>query len=345
LTGNLTTTYRSRLGVLLVSALLVSPGSLAQTTWLDIPIDGTPHRPEEIFTLLEQSSIRYEIALIGDEDSRNRREDLPLVSELLTLLPREEGGYLLTTNIPDSAFQLLDSAVSLYRLDMYDEAIALHLIGCREFPHLHQFPTLLGDNYYSQDKFDSAITWFNRALDINSGAYQTHWFAADAYWEKGDTDKALYHITRAHLFNRNYDIIKERLQQMRLAAGQLWQEWGHEPIYRLVEIEGGVRVESDARTLLYALVKALWEYEPLYAEAMWQPGEILGNVNLGSEREGVLALSERLMAETPFLEIALAGHLNLFIIYEYILVNNPTFIFLLPDDAVDALIAYIETYH
>jgi tetratricopeptide (TPR) repeat protein len=128
--------------------------------------------------------------------------------------------------------------------------------------------TLIGDCFYNLGDYENAIFYFDKAMARNFIDYDAHWFKADALKNLGDMDGALREITIAHLLNVNHESLNMVLRRYREIIGRPWKEMNFEPWYEL-EISGdSVFVKADPGWLGYASVKALWKYEPGYAESM-----------------------------------------------------------------------------
>jgi hypothetical protein len=107
---------------------------------------------------------------------------------------------------------------------------------------------------------------FKKAIELNYISYDAHWFLADTEWELGNKETAMQEITMAHLLNVGHESLRNKMISCRQALKHDWKDWDYLPQYLLSQKGKEVSVDMDIEWLGYAIVKAIWKYEPGYAE-------------------------------------------------------------------------------
>lgn len=311
-----------------------------------VVVDGTIHSPKEILRLLEESALKYTIEVLDTVVVDSIIATLPLVAPTTVPVDTDEGPVLGRMQLPENLADRMAYGDSLFDEKQYDEALVIYQDLLDSFPETFIFATLVGDTHWSLNQLDSAEYWLLRSLELNPISYQTHWFLADTYRNQGRLDLALKHCYLAHLYNRNHRSIKNRLRQLREQAGRPWKEWSFYPVYRMSQSGDTVNIALDSETMGYALTKALWQFEPGYAERMAADDNVLArDVNLLEEREAVSTGARELADTIPVEEMADRGEIDLFIVYEIITRRDPEFALWLDERTINQLIEYLDTYH
>ena len=215
---------------------------------------------------MEDSKLVYEIK---DEFDPKSIIDTPSVlSNQLYLKESGEGYSLVTFKLSELAQPIYNDAEEAFHKKDYTKAIELYNKVIQVQPNYYHAFTLIGDAYFSSEKYDSAIVYFKKAINNNFADYNAHWFLADTYNKCYIVDSALKEITIAHLLNVNHENLNKALRYYRNKNNRPWKEWSYVPQYTLSKDGNKVTINTTADWLGYALVKSVWKYEPGYAESM-----------------------------------------------------------------------------
>jgi len=302
------------------------------------------HTPAEILKVMEQSQITYEINI--DDSLAPAVVDSPIVLSNQLWLKKDEHGYTLVHfDLSDAAAETLKSAEEAFQKKDFDSALRLYLAVQKLEPAYHHIWTLIGDVFYSQGQYEKAKEHFEKVVANNFADYNAHWFLGDAEWQLGRKKEAIREITIAHLLNVNHQALKKVLLNYRDQFKRPWKDWQFAPRFSLSLDDKKVVVKFATDWMGYALVKAVWKYEPGYAESMSGPEYETLVVNMLEEKEALVSLlahNEKLKLINKIIE---DGYVNEFIYYELLAKRAPMAIVLLPQEDFMRLAEYIEKYH
>ena len=205
--------------------------------------------------------------------------------------------------------------------------------------------TLIGDAFYLLQEYDSAIVWLRDAIKHNFADYEAHWFLADALLAKADTAGAMRELTLAHVLNVNASLLEQSLGEYRKLKGREFLSWEFRPYVDLRLTADTVFARYNARGEGYALVKAVWQYEPGYAEKMLgrKPDQV--SFRMLEEREAVQCARETDSALNKRLtRIENAGYFEEFLLYEIAAKRFPEWIPTMPRDLIDRIADYVDKF-
>jgi len=205
--------------------------------------------------------------------------------------------------------------------------------------------TYIGDAYYLLGDYSQARTNFEEAIKCNFIDYQAHWFLADALQQLGDSESAVKEITIAHLLNVNHPDIVNKLKQLRDIVNRPWKEWEFNPQYSLDNSNDTIFIKANPDWTIYALVKAIWKFEPGYAEKMVGPDRKNDIVIIPEEKEAIVGLVSGNEHFENIREIIEDGFFMEFVYYEIYAPIAPESMDLMPRDTFNRIIEYINRYH
>jgi tetratricopeptide (TPR) repeat protein len=253
--------------------------------------------------------------------------------------------YHLSLEAP--SLTLFNRAETAFENRHYDSALQLYLRLQQEAPSFDPVLTLIGDVHYIQARHDSAAFYYRLALKANRSDYQAHWFLADALWALGDTTEALYQITTAHILNVNHEVLQEVLIDYRARVGRPWIDWSFDLRYEIGRDSARVTIQTDINSSFYAMTKALWAYEPGYADKMLDTIDLADRVlNLTQEREA--AVASLLGIDSLRVNVAEkigADYIQQFVLYEVIAKREPRLMLLLTEESRDLVVEYLTNHH
>ena len=321
-----------------IACTFVSTPALSQTE--------TPkqiHTPPEILKIIEDSQLCYEISENNDMPAS---EKSPRILPPDLYLKQEDAGYSLAQfSISDKACQVLEQAETAFKSKDFTKAIELYNQVLIMQPDFYYILTMIGDTYYNLGLYENAKTFLLQSIEKNFISYQAHWFLSDTYYKIGDIDSALKEITIAHLLNVNNQGIQKGIRYYRTKLQRPWKEWTFDPQYNLSKDGDKVTIKASEEWLGYALVKALWAYEPGYVESML--GEPRGTrmVVWPEEQEAVVVLMAANNKFKNIEEVFEKGYFTEFITYEMLGKKYPDALVLMPREAFMRIVEYVNAFH
>jgi tetratricopeptide (TPR) repeat protein len=210
-----------------------------------------------------------------------------LVVILLQQIPEDGADQKLSDNAEvDRALQAGESAFAAEKMDVaredYLRAIALD-------PNSATAMLYLGDVYYSQKQFGSAIEWFKRASEANPNLEAAHRYCADALIAAGRYSEARAQYILAVVIDPYHQASRSGLNKWSKFTGQPLTWYDFHP-----EGEGG---EKDSAWVVYTAEKASWHggkfkqefpTEPKYRNTLKEETSALSmaaNVAMQSDRK------------------------------------------------------------
>jgi hypothetical protein len=234
----------------------------------------------------------------------------------------------------------------------YKKIIKLLDKSLKNHPQNAQIYTLLGEAYFQQQNYDKAKIAFEKAISINPIDYIARWQLGEILLLQNQTDSALQIITLAHLYNRNQPRLLLRMRDLYLRYGFSYEHaWNFSPLYQNYRDKGNIIVRAEGIWLTYAMYKAVWEYEPdyLYIKSKQAVSDYLFH----QEMEAVLGTymtyskleeaDKKIYPAIRALETALDNEmLEEYIMYEIVLVEQPSLAYYLTPEFTERLFAYIK---
>jgi hypothetical protein len=124
-----------------------------------------------------------------------------------------------------------------------------------------------------------------------------------------------------------------------------WKDWQYSPRYSLAQDGKKVKIQAPVEWVVYASVKAVWKYEPGYAERQAGPDYASRLITLEEEKE---ALAAYLSQEHPLpnlMPIVDDGFTDEFLYYEVLAPKAPGALLLLPREIFLRVAEYVDKYH
>jgi tetratricopeptide (TPR) repeat protein len=302
------------------------------------------HIPAEIVAIMQNSPLTYQLDM--DNKLQAPKIEAPVVLPNQLYLEKEGEGYSLREqHISKEAAEIVTNGEAAFEKKEYDTALELYLKAQAMAPNYYFATTLIGDIYFFKGEYEKAISFFLKAIEQNFIDCDAHWFLADSYWKLGKKKETVRSLTIAHLLNVNHEQVKKGVLLYRKEAGKPWKDRTYEPRYALEKEGDTVKVKFAEEWIGYALVKALWAYEPGYAESMLGSAPKSGSVSTLEEKEAVVAGLAGNKELEHIGKIIEDGYGNQFILYELFARRFPATIVLLPREEFMRLVEYVEKYH
>ena len=103
---------------------------------------------------------------------------------------------------------------SLKDLQRYDEAISVLQQGCREDDERPDLYNLLGFCYFKKDDFKTAISHFERAVDLNPASAMDYANLGVNHNRLGNNDEAIRYFTIALTLDDSLDFARDQLEEL-----------------------------------------------------------------------------------------------------------------------------------
>lgn len=306
------------------------------------------HSSAEIFEIMEKSPITYELNKLEDEILPPDRTENLNYNHFYRVV--EDGQIFTFSYQVDSIVQEhLTKAEKFFGDRMFSEARDKYIEALESDSTFYLAMTYIGQMCGIDGDFDQAIDWYKKAISLNFIDYMAHWFLADAYKEQGKMDEALDEITLAMILNRNNPRIKASFNEIYRRKKLEQSDWTFTPQMQMDSIgKNKVSVSFDANWLGYALVKALWRYEPGYQESM---GVEAGSFSTIEEKEGFVSLmtgfDRKTLKRHPEFRALKASldkeMIDEFIFYEIVLPEHPFVAYQLSEEFINHIKNYVIT--
>lgn len=303
--------------------------------------------PGEIARIAQNSQLDYTIDLT--------REQLPLangeegagtavIRSRNYQIPEGDGykiGQYEMDSLSNALFVLGESA---YARKEYQTAEKHYLAVLERQPELAFVMTMVGECKALSGQPDSAMLWWQKAVEENFFDYLPHWFLADRYFQEGNSGQAASEIALAWVLNRNHANLRAAALEIFEKAKLPAIDFDFRPNY-LVEKKGSrVAVLCGEEWASYGLCKALWAHEPGIARPgsfdMEEEQECLMGLAAMWKVEGSKSLKKR--REYIVLHRAMEEHfLAEFIFFELWLPREPFIVFTQPREGLVAIAEYV----
>lgn len=305
------------------------------------------HSPQEIVDILEKSPVDYELHMLEEEMPAPDRSENVVLHNYYRV---ERDGELLTFSyeISPEGASYLEAAEKFFGEKNYAEARALYEKVLESDPGFHKARTYIGQTWGIEGDFKKAIKWYEGAIELNYIDYMAHWFLADALLKAKKIDKAVDEITIAYILNRNNPRIRASLDKIYGEKGLSREDWHFNPQVDMEPTsDTSVAIYFHPDWLGYALVKALWRFEPGYRQSMgFDKDEFF---SLLEEREALAAqmsaTDEEKIKSYPELEaLRDAATLDLveeFILFEILLPQYPQVANQFPEEMIGSIADYV----
>lgn len=312
-----------------------------------LPLFGqTLHTPAEIFEIMDKSSVVYELHPLETQIMPVNRTNNLNVNDSYRV---EDASQIWSheyeiDSVTESYYK---QAEAYYHEREFIKAREIYLKALEADSSFYKVMTYIGQTYGIEKDFDTAIAWYKRTIALNYIDYMAHWFLADAYKVKGDLDKALDEITIAMILNRNNPRIEKSLKSIYALKKLDTDDWTFTPQIEIESVgENNVKIAFGEDWLGYAMVKALWNFEPGYKAAM---GVEEGAFSTLEEKESLASLmvtfdKKKLKKNPEFKALQMAvetGRIDEFIFYEIVLPEYPFVAYQLPESFINEIKDYV----
>ncbi|MFH2096441.1 MAG: hypothetical protein ABIJ16_12095 [Bacteroidota bacterium] len=304
------------------------------------------HTPAQLLEIMDKSTISYELSPLDEAINTPDREHLLNFNNSYRVF--NEG--LLTTyyyDFSEEVTNVLQEAEQYFQDGKIQNAREKYLQALEMDSTCYKVMTYIGQTYGIEKEYEKAKEWYTRTIELNYIDYMAHWFLADIYKSTGEYKKALDEITIAHILNRNNPRIKSSLIDIYKLNKLKYADWMFNPQVQVDSIgPDKVNIAFHPDWLGYGIGKAIWKYEPDYAESMGSENEFFSMLQ---EKECLVCLivtfdKKKLKKYPEFkaLQMALDNKMvDEYILFEILLPDYPVVAYQFTDELVDLMKNYI----
>jgi tetratricopeptide (TPR) repeat protein len=304
------------------------------------------HTPSEILDIMDKSPVSYQVMALEKEIPAPDRSNKLNPNDCYRVID-EDGISTYRYEIDSTTHDYLKKAEDYFHSRKFTLARNMYLKALAADSSFYEVMTYIGQTYGIEGNFDKAIEWYKKTISLNYIDYMAHWFLADAYKTKGNLDKAVDEITMAMILNRDNPRIKKSFNNIYQLKKLKTTDWVFNPQIEIDSIgKNKVKVAFATDWLGYAMVKALWKYEPGYRQSM---GMEKASFSTTEERECLLSLmaafdKKTLKKHSEFRALKMAvdkGMVDDFIFYEIFLPEHPIVAYQLPQEFLTSIKNYV----
>ncbi len=314
-----------------------------------IGIGQSLHTPSEIVSIMERSKLSYQI----DELDKTTFKTVPNQAIERGILVQNANGMGLKPYPISKHKEYIKNKKkgdSKFKSKKYKKAIKFYKRAMNEYPEDILLLLKIGESYNNKKQYKEALKWYDKAKKINDYDFEIYRLTAESLLKQKKFERAKQQIVTAHLLNRNDVSLKNRMIEILSKQSIPYKDWTMIPQYKLAKNRNKVDIRyGNAVWLAYSAVIALWKYEAGYKESMEKISnktaeiimikEALLNALIVYENESIKVDKE------PAFELlgkVIDGkHLDNFILYELIGVENPIRLCALPSESLKSLVEYI----
>lgn len=309
--------------------------------------------PLEILTFMEASPTKYEFEQLYGDPPRKERIVVPHGAYIGEINGKEHQlEYKDLESEKETAWKEKARTLSAIEKPNYNQVRKLYQKILKKKPEHAQIHTFIGETYYQEKRYDEALKWFQKAIQLNSIDYLARWLSAEVYLKQGLTDTAIYTLTLAHIYNRNHPRLLKRLIEVYKENNKIYYDnWSFDPRMYIYKDSQTVVVRADGIWLTYGMYKAVWNYDPDYQYIKDQ--QEVTDYMFQQEMEatiGTFMTYNALRKDDPRKYPAMLAFgdcldnetVEEYVMYEILLVDNPTLSYHTTQPFMKRLIKYIN---
>lgn len=311
------------------------------------------HKPAELLDIVKNSKITYtqgELYIdIPDKDFSNILNKTGIYNE-------DSGGITIQKKISlpkDAQSEWYAGEREFNEENDYKEARKHYKNVLDVAPDYYPAKMQIAKTFEKEENYEKAEASYKQAISKNYIDYMPHWLIAEIYLKDKKIDEAINEITIAAVLNRNDTLIQQDLNEIYADAKLKYSDWQFTPQCKVFKGQksNNIEVLSQKNWSGYALGKAIWAYEPGYAESQ---GEKPGRPSLLEEKECLLNLlagldkhmDDEQEPELSNLQDAKEDKLiDGFAYYEILLPQNPALVYQLPNNVIKGIKNYVLMGH
>jgi hypothetical protein len=312
----------------------------------DAPPPGQIHTLDQIVEIIKNSKLFYSVESLAVITPGEHLGDTarPILNADQYMKMVDSQPTLSNFKLSSIGVPLFEMAAAAVKDSDYPTAILRYHQVLQSDPSFTPAMSHMGEIFLKMGALDSAAFYLTGAVLKNPVDYMSHKLLGEVYWNQEKRPEAIKEMTTAHVLNLNDKAIPGRLEEWRLLTGRLWNGRPLVPLYRIAKVADTVYVRAPIDWIGYAMVKAVWKYEPGYAEKMlgYDPkGSIYVMMQEKEALVGAMTTNKHLENIHAIVE---QGYVDEFILYEVVGPQHPMNIAVLPKEEIDRLVEYVDKF-
>ena len=304
------------------------------------------HKPADLLKILKASKMTY---TVSDLNTDIPKADYSTLVNSPNMMHEDSNGQFVAKKVvrARAADSEWNAAEGFFKDDSnYKEARAHYRSVLDIDPDYYPAKIRIAQTFELEKDYEKAEANYKQAISKNFVDYLPHQLAADNYLREKKYEEAVDEISVASVLNRNDTSVQADLVRIYDKTRMKYGDWTFTPQYKLEkgQKDNEIMVQVKRGWYGYAIAKAIWKYEPGYAQA-----ENTDNVALTHEREcllNLLAGHDSIKAKNVDPSIsALADAqdyklMDGFIYYEILLPAHPSLVYQLPNNVIKSIRDY-----
>ena len=290
------------------------------------------HTPSQIVQIMSDSPVSY---TLKSGDFRATDFTHNVLPHTLFRVQQDSSYDVKEYEMEGKAKEMFDKAEELFGDYDFSGARDYYLKALEIDPNLYNVIVYIGDTYFHEKNYLQAEQWYEKAVKANYIDYLAHWGLAHACMYTGEPKRALKEIAIAKVLNRNNQNLNIMLNGIFKANKVAYVDWYLDPKCRIT-------TEYDEDWFAYALVNAVWEYEPGYAASM-------GGGTFMRVKEAIvntyITYNKKQLKKSPAMrmfKMALDNHaVDVYLFYEYFLPRDPSMALFQSEETIEEVADYI----
>ncbi len=305
------------------------------------------HKPADLLKILKASKTTYTVGNLDMviPDSKYN------ITNSANIMHEDSNGQFVAKKVvlAKGADSTWNEAERLFKEDSnYKEARKVYRDVLDIDPDYYPAKMQIAKTFEIEKDYEKAEASYKQAISKNYVDYLPHQLIAEDYLKEKKYDEAVDEISVASVLNRNDTSVSADMNKIYAKTRMKYGDWTFTPQYKL---EKG-KTDAEISVLVkkgwygYAIAKAIWKYEPGYAQ---NTDATPDNVTLIQEREclmNLLAGQDSIKAKDTdpgILALADAQDYKLmdgFIYYEILLPAHPSLVYQLPNNVIKSIRDY-----
>lgn len=234
------------------------------------------HTPREILEIMDSSMISYVFLALNKPIPK---PDLSQVINSNDYYISAEGELVKYAPAPETE-KFYRSGLQFYEQKQLDSALVYFQKAYKNEHSYLKALTEAGIVLFEMKEYESAQNVLQRVLLSNPKDYKAHWYLGKIFMLQGQFQGALDRFINAHLLNRNHPGVQSDLFTCLKKLKYDVIDWLYNPQVSIERVKfDDVKVSFDRPWLPTALVMAVWEYEPDYADRWNDPEHFVLGIN------------------------------------------------------------------
>jgi len=312
------------------------------------------HKPDELFGTMKKSGLNY---AVGELYIDIPQKDYSKLLNDSSLYHEDSDGHMLVKRIaitPEAEAEWKLGEKSFTQDKNYKEARKHYKNVLDVQNDYYPAKIRIGQTYDIEQDYEKAEAAYKQAISKNYVNYQPHLLIAQDYYNERNYEDAVNEIALAAVLNRNDIRTQELMNEIFADARMKYDDWIFSPQYSVFkgQKDKEIKVLSKEGWSGYAMGKAIWNYEPGYAEGQ---GEKPGITSALEEKECLQNLlyavnddSKPKSTDKAILNLQKVQEFKMmdsYIYYDILLRAQPSLVYQLPNNVIKSMKNYVIYAH